>query len=52
MKKELTKAYEPVKYEDEIYKKWEKSDFFNPDKIVTKKDAKSYTISMNKQKLN
>ena len=54
MKKELPKAYEPSKYEDGIYKKWEKSGLFNPDKIpptpfnkggVLDK-RKSYTISM------
>ncbi len=29
--KELPKAYEPQKYEDNIYKHWEDSGFFNPD---------------------
>lgn len=29
--KELPKAYEPQKYEDAIYKRWEDSGFFNPD---------------------
>ena len=29
--KELPKAYEPKKYEDIIYKRWEESGFFNPD---------------------
>ncbi len=29
--KELPKAYEPQKYEDSIYKRWEDSGFFNPD---------------------
>lgn len=29
--KELPKAYEPQKYEDNIYKRWEESGFFNPD---------------------
>jgi valyl-tRNA synthetase len=46
MKKEIPKAYEPAKYEDEIYKKWEKSDAFNPDKLKLSENAKSYTISM------
>ena len=27
----LDKAYEPKKYEDDIYKRWEESGFFNPD---------------------
>ncbi|MEA3398615.1 MAG: class I tRNA ligase family protein [Patescibacteria group bacterium] len=30
MKKELPKAYEPAEYEDKIYRKWEKSGFFQP----------------------
>ena len=32
--KELPKAYEPARYEGEIYEKWEKSGYFNPDKCV------------------
>jgi len=31
--KEFPKAYEPQKAEDRIYKLWEKSGFFNPDKL-------------------
>ena len=31
---ELPKAYEPQKYEDDIYKKWEASGFFNPDNLT------------------
>ena len=31
--KEFPKAYEPQKTEDRIYKLWEKSGFFNPDKL-------------------
>ncbi|MDD5463558.1 MAG: valine--tRNA ligase [Candidatus Moranbacteria bacterium] len=31
--KELPKIYEPQKVEDEIYARWEKSGFFNPDNI-------------------
>lgn len=31
--KELPKAFEPAKYEDAIYEKWEKSGFFNPDNL-------------------
>jgi valyl-tRNA synthetase len=46
MKKEIPKAYEPAKYEDEIYKKWEELDAFNPDKLKLSKNAESYTISM------
>jgi len=44
MKKNLPKAYEPSKYEDGIYKKWEKSGFFNPDNLDLPKNAPSYTI--------
>lgn len=48
MTAELPKAYEPKQYEDDIYKRWEDSGFFNPDvcvkKGVTKEDAKPFTI--------
>ncbi|MFZ2190172.1 MAG: valine--tRNA ligase [Candidatus Magasanikiibacteriota bacterium] len=44
----MDKAYESQKYEDEIYKRWEESGFFDPDvcieKGVTSKDAKPFTI--------
>lgn len=46
MKIELPKSYEPKLYEDEIYKKWEKSGFFNPDNLNLAKDAKNYSIVM------
>ena len=39
--KELEKAYEPKKYEGDIYQKWEKSGFFNPDICIEKGIAKS-----------
>ena len=39
---ELSKAYDPKKYEDEIYKRWEKSGFFNPDNL----EGEPYTIIM------
>ncbi|OIO19701.1 MAG: valine--tRNA ligase [Candidatus Magasanikbacteria bacterium CG_4_9_14_0_2_um_filter_41_10] len=46
--KELPKAYEPFKYEENIYKHWEESGFFNPDvcieKGITDKDAESFSI--------
>ncbi|MFZ5365090.1 MAG: valine--tRNA ligase [Patescibacteria group bacterium] len=29
----MEKAYEPQKFEDEIYKKWEVKELFNPDKV-------------------
>ncbi|MBT4209605.1 MAG: valine--tRNA ligase [Candidatus Komeilibacteria bacterium] len=41
---EMDKAYEPSKYEDDIYKIWEESGFFNPDNLDTK--GKAFTISM------
>ncbi|PLX26498.1 valine--tRNA ligase [Candidatus Parcubacteria bacterium] len=42
MSKELAKSYEAKKYEDEIYKHWEKSGFFQPE--INKNAEKSYTI--------
>ncbi|TAN32647.1 valine--tRNA ligase [Patescibacteria group bacterium] len=46
--KELPKAYEPRKYEDKIYERWEKSGLFNPDVCVEKgvadKKAKPFSI--------
>ncbi|OGF27694.1 valine--tRNA ligase [Candidatus Falkowbacteria bacterium RIFOXYC2_FULL_46_15] len=44
MNKELPKAYEPGLYEDEIYKRWEESGFFNPDNLDLPADAPGYTI--------
>lgn len=45
---ELPKAYEPAKYEDDIYEKWIKSGFFNPDvcaeKGVVKKNASNFSM--------
>jgi len=41
---EIPKTYEPAKYEDNIYKLWEKSGFFNPDNLKLPKNAKPYTI--------
>ncbi|MFA5021154.1 MAG: class I tRNA ligase family protein, partial [Patescibacteria group bacterium] len=43
--KEISKAYESKLVEDSIYKKWEESGFFNPDKLPGKR-GKSFTISM------
>ena len=46
--RELSKAYEPKNYEDQIYKKWEESGLFNPDvcvsKGVTKAKAEHFSI--------
>ena len=45
---ELPKAYDPKKTEDEIYKLWEESGFFNPEKCVdegvAKEDAEVFSI--------
>lgn len=40
---DLPKTYEPQKTEERIYKLWEKSGFFNPDKLPVSK-KKSYCI--------
>ncbi len=43
----LPTAYEPQKFEDRIYKIWEKSGYFNPDNLPNKKGRKkSYSIMM------
>jgi len=40
--KQLPKTYNPSDYEDEIYAKWEKSGFFNPDNL----SGEPYSIMM------
>ncbi len=40
---ELSKAYEPKEVESKIYQLWQKSDFFNPDKLPGPR-KKAYTI--------
>jgi len=46
--KELPKAYEPQKYEDDIYQRWEASGFFNPDNCeiagVTESEKGSFSM--------
>jgi len=42
---EIPKAYEPQKYEDSLYQKWEESGFFNPDNLPGRRQ-KSFTISL------
>jgi valyl-tRNA synthetase len=42
--KELPKTYNSADYEDEIYQKWEKSGFFNPDNLDLSENAPTYTI--------
>jgi len=45
--KNVATAYEPQKIEDKIYKLWEKSGYFNPDKLPDQKKRKeSYSIVM------
>jgi len=44
MSKELEKAYNPSANEDDIYEKWERSGYFNPDNLKLEPDATSYTI--------
>ena len=43
---ELPKAYDPSLYEDDIYKKWEDSGFFNPDNLDLADGVKSFSIVM------
>ena len=42
---DLSKTYEPKQVEDEIYKLWEESGFFNPDNLP-KRHKKPFTIIM------
>jgi len=41
----MEKQYNPKKYEGNIYKIWEESEFFNPDKLPGRR-SKSYSISI------
>jgi len=43
-KPELDKAYDPSKVEDGMYARWEKSGFFDPDKLPGGKKRKPFTI--------
>ena len=43
---ELSKAYEPKQVEDKIYKLWEESGFFNPDKLPNSNKRKPFCIIM------
>jgi len=45
METELSKTYDPKKVEDKIYQLWQKSGFFNPDKLPGKR-KKAFTIIM------
>jgi len=43
--KELPKTYRPEEHETKIYRQWEKSGYFNPDKLKTNRSKKqTYTI--------
>ncbi len=42
--KEITKAYNSQENEVKIYRLWEKSGYFNPDKLPVKKTAKKYSM--------
>ena len=44
MNQQLIKTYNPQENETQIYRLWEKSGYFNPDKLPVKKTAKTYTI--------
>jgi valyl-tRNA synthetase len=50
MEKELPKTYDPQKVEDGVYAEWEKSGYFNPDKMLAEniisKDAKPFSIAL------
>src|SRR3989338_2283280 len=43
--RDIPKAYDAKKVEDSIYKKWEESGFFNPDKLPGKRTG-AFTISL------
>ena len=46
----MSKSYNPADYEDQIYRQWERSGYFNPDQClkdrITKKQAAAYSIVM------
>ncbi len=43
---ELSKAYNPQEFEQEIYRRWEASGLFSPDKLPLARHRKPFTISM------
>lgn len=43
---ELPKTYDPKLVESDIYRRWEASGYFNPDKLPNAKKRKPYVISM------
>lgn len=44
MSQEMDKVYNPALWEDQIYEKWEKSGYFNPDNLDLAENAPNYTI--------
>src|SRR3989339_39166 len=44
MKQDLDKIYNPGENEDQVYEKWEKSGYFNPDNLNLSAKAPNYTI--------
>ncbi len=44
MPKEMEKSYESGLWEDQIYKKWEDSGFFNPDNLKLEENAPNYCM--------
>ncbi len=40
----MNKIYNPSEWEDDIYKKWEKSGYFNPDSLNLPENAPNYTM--------
>ena len=46
MKNELAPQYDPKEVEERIYEIWEKSGFFNPDKLPDAENKEPYTIIM------
>lgn len=42
----MNKTYDFQKFEDEIYAKWEKSGYFNPDNLPNASDREPFSISM------
>lgn len=43
---ELPKAYQPSSYEADLYRKWEESGYFNPDKLPNAEKRKPFTVAM------
>ena len=46
MNTEMEKNYDPSLYEGEVYNKWEKSGYFDPDNLNVSEEAPTYSIIM------